>query len=124
MKVLLHMADYQYLGLTAYIKENEQNAERLNVLASAIDSLQRHVEPIAFDKEKYQIIGSDAYQYLNDHDYVCYPDDSELPKNTPEAYKRVSVSGVNIKGIPMIRLYVPAVAKDENEICDFIDRKS
>ncbi|WP_139344950.1 hypothetical protein [Virgibacillus pantothenticus] len=52
--------------------------------------------------------------------FVCYPDDSELPNNTPESYKRLSVEGTNIKGIPMIRLYVPAVAKDEDRIKHFI----
>jgi|SRR5690625_1342332 len=115
------MADYQYLGLTAYIKANKESAEKLNVLASAIDSLQHHVKSVQFDEEDYQnIIESDAFQFLYDHDYVCSPHDSELPTNTPEAYKRVLVEEVNIKGIPMIRLYVPAVAKSDDKIKHFM----
>ncbi|QKY71269.1 hypothetical protein [Lentibacillus sp. CBA3610] len=115
------MADYKYLGLTAYIKENEENTEKLNVLASAIDTLQQQVEEIEFNKETYQnVIGSDAFQYLYDHDYVCYPDESELPENTPEAYKRVNVQDTNIKNIPMLKLYLPAVAKNEDTIQHFM----
>lgn len=115
------MADYQYIGLAVYIKENEENMEKLNVLASAIGILQYRVADVSFDQEKYQdIVESDAFRYLHDHDYVCSPHNSEVPRNTPEKYIRVAVDGVNIKGVSMLKIYVPAVAKDEDLIRYFI----
>lgn len=115
------MADYKYIGLTAYIKINIENEEKFSVLAEAIDGLQRHVELNLFDKEKYQnLFSSEAFQFLYDNVSVCFPDESELPNNTPESYSQVAVDSVRIKNIEMLRLYVPAVAKDEDKIRHFI----
>ncbi|RDW20072.1 hypothetical protein CWR48_04935 [Oceanobacillus arenosus] len=118
------MADYKYLGLTTYILENEENEEKLNVLAGAIESLQTHVTPMItgdFVIEKYQnVVGSEAYQFVYETDYVCTPADSELPVNTPEKYKRPSIEAVTIKGIPMLNVYIPAVAKRQENIENFI----
>ncbi|WP_218839233.1 hypothetical protein [Evansella halocellulosilytica] len=115
------MADYKYRGLTAYIKENELNAEKLNVLASAIESVQHQVETIEFDEEKYKtIVRSEAYQYLYDNDSMCLADDSEFPENTPEAYKRLSIEGTNIKGYPMLKIYIPSVSKRIESVHHFI----
>lgn len=115
------MADYKYIGLTTYIKENEENMEKLSVLEEAIDYLQFQIKAISYDKEKYlDVTSSEAFQYLYDHDYVCSPGDSEVLNNTSEAYQRVNVENVNVKGVSMLKLYVPAVAKDEDKIRYFI----
>lgn len=115
------MADYQYIGLTAYIKENEKNKERLSVLTEALDSVQSYVDPDMYDPDEYiDLMNSEAFQFLRDNDNLNYPDDSELPENTPDAYKKTTIEHVTIKGIPLMRLYVPAVAKDVYKIHHFM----
>lgn len=113
--------DYTYTGLTAYILPHTGDIEKLNVLATAIDGLNNQVEPIGFDEMKFQnVTGSDVYDFLYNHDALCYPHDSELPKGTPDQYKRPQIDGVTIKDMSLIRLYVPAVAKSADKVEEFI----
>jgi hypothetical protein len=115
------MADYKYIGLTAYIKENEANEDKFTVLGRALDSLQG-----SFDLERdinmhYQnIVNSEAYQYLYEHDYVTFPKEYELPNGTPAKYDRAVIEPSEIKGSKLYRIYVPAVAKDQDKIQHFI----
>jgi hypothetical protein len=118
------VADYKYIGLTAYIKRSDDSLEKLGVLAEAIEQLQREAEPpvLAPGHPYENAVNSDTYQFLYDNDSVCYADESELPKNTPVAYHRVSLQGMNIKGHLVWKLYVPAVAKDKDRLEMFIYR--
>jgi hypothetical protein len=118
------MADYTYIGLTAYIKRSDDALEKLGVLAGAIERLQMDVEPpvLAPGHPYENVVASEAYQFLYDNDSVCYADESELPVNTPVAYHRVSLQGMNIKGHLVWKLYVPAVAKDKGRLETFIYR--
>ncbi|MGX1195762.1 hypothetical protein [Metabacillus sp. SLBN-84] len=115
------MADYTYVGLTAYIELSEKSVEGLNVLAEAIDAIRPFVDIAQFDEMDYKhILHSPELQYLYDNDHICYTDPSELPLQTPDAYQRATIDSVNIKGAPMLRLYVPAVAKDDDKVRHFM----
>ncbi len=118
------MADYKYIGLTAYITRSEDALEKLGVLAGAIERLQMDVEqPVLAPEHPYEnVVRSDAYQFLYDNDSVVYADESEFPMETPVAYQRVSLQGMNIKGHLVWKLYIPAVAKDKSRLEAFIYR--
>lgn len=60
------------------------------------------------------------FRFLYDNESVCYTDDLELPIHTPYAYQHVQAIGKKIKENPLIKLYVPAVAKDNGKIETFI----
>lgn len=115
------MADYKYIGLTAYIKENEENEDKFTVLGRALDSLQGSVDLERSINKHYQnIVESEEYQYLYEHDYVTFPKEYELPNGTPEKYDRAAIVPVEIKGSKLYRIYVPAVAKGQDKIQHFI----
>lgn len=115
------MADYKYAGLTTYLLENEETPERLVVLAEAIEGIQCDIQHVYYDGEKYKNVeGTNEYKFIYDNDGFCFPDDSECPDDMPHAYKRATVEPAVIKGIPMIRLYVPVVAKNEDTMNRYI----
>jgi hypothetical protein len=116
------MADYTYIGLTAYITRSEDAYEKLGVLAGAIERLQMEVDqPILEPGHPYEnVVQSEAYQFLYNNDSVCYTDESTLPMNTPVAYHGVSLQGMNIKGHLVWKLYIPAVAKNKDRLETFI----
>lgn len=117
------MADYNYKGLTAYIKIQEDSIEKLSVLAEAVEGIARDIDPVEFDQEKYQnVVESEDYQYLWNNDAHCYPQDWELPENTPHHYSRPSVDTTNIKGIPMFKVYVPVVSKRDDLVNHFTEK--
>lgn len=117
------MADYKYTGLSAYILENELNAERFHVLGEAIELInmsgveQKQPE----NKDMYlDVVSTDSYRYLYANDHICYVDEECLPLDTPAQYSKLSITNVTIKGTPMIKLYVPVVAKQQRDIDNFI----
>ncbi|MGG0717652.1 hypothetical protein ABE096_08645 [Robertmurraya massiliosenegalensis] len=116
------MADYKYIGLTAYITRSMEGLEKLGVLAEAIERLQMDVEqPVLAPGHPYEnLVQSEDYQFLYNNDSVCYTDESTLPMNTPLAYHGVSLQGMNIKGRLVWKLYIPAVAKDKGRLETFI----
>lgn len=116
------MADYKYIGLTAYITRSMDGLEKLGVLAEAIERLQMDVEqPVLAPGHPYEnLVQSEDYQFLYNNDSVCYTDESTLPMNTPLAYHGVSLQGMNIKGRLVWKLYIPAVAKDKGHLETFI----
>lgn len=115
------MADYKYRGLTAYIKENEANGDKFMVLRNAVESLQNSVEERSVDMNAYgSIVGSEAYQHLYDNDFLTFAEDFELPNETPPEYARAVVEPVVVKGILLHRIYVPAVAKNEDNVHEYI----
>ncbi|WP_218190703.1 hypothetical protein [Evansella clarkii] len=115
------MADYKYKGLTAYIKQNEANADRFMVLRNAVESLQSSVEERSVDMSAYgSIVGSEAYKHLYDNDSMTFAEDFELPNETPPEYARAVVERVTVKGVMLHRVYIPAVSKREESAHDFI----
>lgn len=119
------MADYKYLGLTTYIKENDDNTAKFRVLAEAIDALSlSNGMPIDTDEPvdiRFEnIMQSKAFKQIYDEDFLCSPDASELPSNMPAGYDRPIIESVEIKGHNLNRIYIPAVAKNELKIHDFI----
>jgi len=119
------MADYKYIGMTAYIQEDTTTIEKLMVLAEAVEvftiPLSKFEQPASDNSEAYQAIKeSEAYQYLYDNDAVAYGKWEQQPQNTPEAYNREKIERVTIKGTNFIRLYVPTNAKNEDTLKTFV----
>lgn len=114
------MADYRYLGLTAYIKGFGH--KEVGVLVEAIDALKGSVKvDEAFDINDYQdIVQSDAYDHLTSQDYLCLPHDSEIPENMPGHYKRPVIEPVRAREIELTRIYIPAVAKSSGKVDRYI----
>lgn len=63
---------------------------------------------------------SNHFAYLSAHSYVTMPDASEMPQDTPKEYESPSIKEVEVKGVKFTRIYVPAVAKKEAFISDYI----
>lgn len=128
------MADYKYKGLTVYINENEANLEKFILLGEAITSLRFSIDNnllkgtlIDIDEKVHDVltknqnlVHSDEFQYLYENDSVCYPEEFELPNETPADYFRPVVEQVEIKGVKLHRLYIPTVAKNEDILNHFI----
>jgi hypothetical protein len=110
----IFMADYRYLGLTAYIKGFGH--KEVGVLVEAIDALQGSVKvDEAFDINDYHdIVQSDAYDHLMSQDYLCFIDDSELPQNTPGHYRKPVIEPVRAREIELTRIYIPTASKRED----------
>ncbi|MBG9546946.1 hypothetical protein ABE25_02130 [Cytobacillus firmus] len=73
-------------------------------------------------RDNQTVTQSEIYHFLYANDFICYPDDSDLPMNTPEAYKLVSLEETSIKGISLWKLYIPTVAKDKSRLETFVYR--
>lgn len=116
------MAHYNYIGITAYaIDKDGLNAGRFRLLDEMFDNITlstdvSHTIPTEYENLLY----TEHAQFLMDYDSVTYPDESEIPDNTPVKYTRPHVEDVTIKGISMQRIYIPAVAKDEDLIHEYI----
>lgn len=113
------MADYKYLGLTAYIRGVDH--KEVGVLLEAIDALQGCVEVKDFDLDDYaEVVMTDAYEQVYNESNVSFIDESELPMNTPEAYKKPVIEPVVVREVKFTRIYIPAVAKNQDNIESYI----
>jgi hypothetical protein len=115
------MADYRYLGLTAYIKGFGH--KEVGVLLEAIDALQGcvKVEDFNINDRRYEsVLQSDAYDQLQSQDYLCFIQDCELPQNTPGHYRKPVIEPVRAREIELTRIYIPAVAKSAGKIDRYI----
>lgn len=113
------MADYNYLGLTAYIRGVDH--KEVGVLLEAIDALQGSVEVKDFDINDYQnVVNSEAFEQVYNEDNLSFIEESELPMNTPEYYKKPIIEPVIVREKKFTRIYIPAVAKNQDKIESYI----
>lgn len=117
------MADYKYLGMTAYIVDSPEVDEKFAILTEAIDVLQFVTQTVAIEniEATYQhVLASKAFAYLYENDTVCYPKEYELPENTPVSYQNPQIERVVVKGKALVRFYLPTCAKREESLHAFI----
>lgn len=124
------MTKLNYEGLTTYIKVNEDNWERLGVLAHA-------VKAIAAKMTENPVIISDTYNHAYRDVFESVPfrvlrandvarpvtafSKEFLPVNTPAAYSEVQIESVNVKGLNLVRLYIPAMTDNQSELGEVMD---
>lgn len=118
------MADYQYVGLTAYIKENEDTSKKLKVFRDILMGINPEIDEMEANPEIFgETLNDESFVRLSDGDKFCFPGEWELPENTPKAYQEIQVESTVIKGLPMVRVYVPMVSKNRNnELDEFVDK--
>ena len=115
------MTEHTYIGVTAYIKNEEGMTEKLGVLADAINALTLSCDIMPVDTDKFKdIIESDAYRFLYRNDSVCFTKAFGMPQNTPVPFRRPLVAPININGDDAIRLYIPTNSAYPDKLHKFI----
>ena len=116
------MADFKYLGITTYVQNTPKTHEKFVILCSAIDALQSQVPTIPVDAQAYEdVVQSEGFVYLYEHDSLCYGESFEMPNNTPEEYMTPKIELMNVKENELIRLYIPTVSKNEDDLQNFLN---
>ncbi|PAE87812.1 hypothetical protein [Shouchella clausii] len=115
------MADYKYIGITTYIKDTEENRMKLGFLAEeALCGLRDKLLDGLFDEHKitnevFMVEISEEYQYLVDNSGFTSGINGSYPNGTPTQNQEMHMQVGNVKGIDLIRLYVPIISKREAE---------
>lgn len=112
--------DYNYNGVVAYIKASDLNGLGLNFLNEYIVGLHDHDIPVRDDEAEARRLEALEYTPLADvmseHMGHISPDDFMLPLETLEKYARAHAEALTIKGVAMVKLYVPMCAKGEDRL--------
>lgn len=112
--------DYNYNGIVAYIKASDLNGLGLNFLNAYIVGLHDHDIPVRDDEAEARRLEALEYaplaDVLSEHMGHMSPDYFMLPEDTPEQYARARAEAVTIKGVDMVKLYVPMCAKGEDRL--------
>lgn len=106
------MADYNYTGVTAYIKDTLNNGEAFRVLAEALYQFEQLVDIESDIPAQHQsLVQSPAFKELEDNAGFFSKDECWFPRNTPKDYLNVQIQKVEIKGNALVRLYFPIVQR-------------
>lgn len=115
------MGTFHYTGVTAYVRNNEALQSRLRVIAEALWQFEHLVDmdvPVA--PKHHLIAASSAFRYLEDNagffSQHIVSSDAAFPVNTPAEYLDIQIEEVNVKGIPMLRMYFPVVQKNDARV--------
>jgi hypothetical protein len=106
------MADYNYTGVTAYIKDTLSNGEAFRVLADALYQFEPLVNmELDIPAHRQSLVQSPAFKELEDNFGFFSKDECWFPINTPKDYLNVQIQKVEIKGNRLVRLYFPIVQR-------------
>lgn len=113
------MSAHTYLGTTIYVREDFHTNESLAVLSEAIHTLPEHNQNINIDDYMF-VTNTDAYKHLYNQTNSVTPRENNMPQNTPVAYFEPQIEPMVVNGYNLVRIYVPAVSEDENELYDYV----
>ena len=119
------MADYTYVGLTAYIagKKADFHTE-LKVLATLAFPFQSFTNGDIFEETDYEpmkdqpariqnVLWAEEFEFISEHEALMAPDDFCMPNGTPADRTRATVEDVTVNGHELVKIYIPVVAKNE-----------
>lgn len=118
------MTTYVYKGVTAYIQNTNEMNLKLSLLSEAIFQLHPFIGVNTFDLSDHQaIIRSESFQFIRKNDHLLTNTEMHFPEHTPKAYQSLDVETVTIKGQDLVRLYLPVISEDAEEV-DFMVEES
>lgn len=117
------MSNHFYTGVTAYIQNNGQTNLKLTILSEAIFQLHPFLGLNTFDLSGHQdVIRSESFQFIRKNDELLTSSSIMFPEDTPRAYQSVDVSTVTVKGHDLVRLYIPVISEDQEEVNFMVDQ--
>src|SRR5690606_2621493 len=69
------------------------------------------------------LIRSESFQFIRKNDHLLTNTETHFPEHTPKAYQSLDVETVTIKGQDLVRLYLPVISEDAEEV-DFMVEES
>lgn len=116
------MSNYFYSGVTAYLKNNDQTNVNLSLLAEAIFQLQPFIERHENDfTHRTDILGDGAFRFIAANDTLFTNPALAFPQQTPESFQSVDLSTVTIGGNELVRLHMPVISEDPDEVTYMVD---
>lgn len=106
------MTTYNYTGLTAFIRNTPETNEAFRVLAEAIPQLKAFTGQHDESFELFDgVMNSEAFLFIAANNEILSPCMSMLPNYTPKEYMKAELTSVEINGVHMTRMYIPAAAQ-------------
>ena len=114
---------FNYVGMSAYVVDDQTIGDKLSILSDAISlthnyyaDLEEVAEPEQFD----HIVRSEEFIFLCENESMTDIDERFLPQNMHWIYKKPTITKEEIKGVNMVKIYIPAVATDKSKADTFV----
>lgn len=104
-----------YMGTYLFVEREEfyehEVAQGFIFMATLFPELQSDIKPAGDNVEKLAI-NNILNDVLNGAQDIKRNNDSIFPKQTPEKYKEAFVEYIDTKGVPMVKIFIPAISED------------
>lgn len=111
-----------YTGVTAYIQNTHEMKTKLTVLSEAIFQLHPFLGVNTFDLSNlHPVISSESFQFIRKNDHLLTNGVMSFPEHTPKAYQSLDVETMTVKGQDLVRLHLPVISKDREEMIFMVD---